>query len=399
MDSYAYNGNQSQTYQLTTGRMLLYLVMSFLYLGVSGFFLLKPGSNLTLHNPVDAIIPIFALAALYLASYAIRTRLILTGDRMEYRSALRTRSFDRNQIEGIRTIRSRNGSYTRFYLKDNQGTFTIPSSITNQDGVSQWLQSVTNLDQRDADKITSELSHEQAISSGQADPSALLGNAKLAMYALSALAVIASFLAFRHTPSLFLPSIIVLWLLPLIGIGMLYRFPLLYGFFKQKTDPRAELVPVILIPPFGLLFAFSTGGSTHILHSNQILIWIAVVTIAFVAAMLQPALNSVNRTGAIIGILVVGTLYGIGVIHTADTVPDHSIPEPFQAQVLDMHESHGRSTSYYLSLTPWGPITNDTNVQVSRHTYNSVSDGDTVCLNLHSGFLDAPWYTLHTCQQ
>jgi hypothetical protein len=399
MDQFSYNDNQSQTYQLTTGRMLLYLVMSFVYLGVSGFFLLKSGSNLTEHNPVDAIFLIFALVALYLASYAIRTRLILTGDHMDYRSALRTRSVDRDQIEGIRTIRAKNGSYTRVYLKDNRGTFTIPSSITNQDGVSQWLQSVTNLDQRDADQITRELSNEQTISSGQADPSALLGNAKLVMYALSALAVIASFLAFRQTPSLFLPSVVVLWLLPLVGVGMLHRFPLLYGFFKQKADPRAELVPVIVIPAFGLLFAFSAGDSTHIIHSNQILIWIAVIFIAFVAAMLQPALNSVNRLGAIIGILVIGGLYSVGVIHTADTVPDHSIPQPFQAQVLDMHVSHGRSTSYYLSLAPWGPMTSVSNVDVSPRTYNQVQVGDYVCLGLYPGFLHAPWYTLTSCTQ
>ncbi|MGC8550220.1 MAG: hypothetical protein ACP5M4_11025 [Acidobacteriaceae bacterium] len=399
MDQFAYNGTQSQVYQLTTGRKLLYLIMSAFYIGLSGFFLLKSGPNSTGRDWIDGMSLIFILAAIFLAAYALRTRLVLTGDQMEFRSTLRTRTLDRNQIEGIRTMRTRNGSYTRFYLKDNQGTFTIPASITNQDGVSQWLQSVTNLDQRDADKITSELSREQTIASGQTDPSALLGNAKIAMYVLTAVAIVASFLAFRQTPPLFFPSVIVLWLLPLVGIGLLYRFPLLYAVFKQKADPRAELSLAIMIPGFGLLFAFSAGESSHILHSSQILIWIAVIFIAFVVALLQPALSSVNRTGAVIGILVAGALYSIGVIHTADTLPDHSIPEPFQAQVLDMHESHGRSTSYYLSIAPWGPVTNGTDVEVSYHTYHSVSPGDTVCINLHSGYLQAPWYTLHTCPQ
>lgn len=395
MDTSSYTGAQPQIYQLTTGRQLLYLTLSFFYIGLSGFFLLRSQPDPSGRNLLYGIGFLFLLPAVFLAAYAIRTRLTLTGDCMEFRSALRTRTLDRDQIEGIRTISSRNGRYTRVYLKDNQGTFTIPASITNQDGVRQWLQPVTNLDQQDADRINSELTTQ----SGQHDPSALLGNAKVSMYALSALAIVAAFIAFRQTPGLFVPSIIVLWLLPCIGTGMLYRFPLLYAFFKQKSDPRAELSLVIIVPAFGLLFAFSAGNAAHIIHSNQILIWIAVIFIAFVAALLQPALNSVNRTGAIIGILVIGALYSIGVIHTADTVPDHSVPEPYQAQVLGMHESHSRSTSYILSLAPWGPITNGTDVDVSYQTYQSVSAGDTVCIHLHAGFLHAPWYTLHTCGQ
>jgi hypothetical protein len=399
MDTSGYTGAQPQVYQLTTGRQLLYLTLSFFYIGLSGFFLLRSQPDPSGRGLLYGMGFFSLLPAFFLAAYAIRTRLTLTGDRMEFRSALRTRTLDRDQIEGTRTMGSRNGRYTRVYLKDNQGSFTIPTSITNQDGVSQWLQSVTNLDQRDAERITSELSHAQTTGTLPADPSALLGNAKVSMYALSALAIVASFIAFRQTPGLFVPSVITLWFLPLIAIGMLYRFPLLYSFFKQKTDPRAELSLLIIVPAFGLLFAFSAGNAAHIIHSNQILIWIAVLFIAFVAALLQPAFNSVNRTGAIIGILVIGALYSIGVIHTADTVPDHSAPEPYQAQVLGEHVSHGRSTSYILNLAPWGPVTDSTNVDVSYRTYQSVSAGDTVCVNLHPGFLHAPWYTLTTCSQ
>lgn len=395
MDTSGYTGAQPQVYQLTAGRQLLYLTLSFFYIGISGFLLLRFQADPAVRDLLYAMGILVLLPAIFLAVYAIRTRLTLTGDRMEYRSALRTRTLDRDQIEGTRTMRCRNGTYTRVYLKDNQGSFTIPASITNQDGVSQWLQPVTNLDERDAERINSELTTQ----SGQADPSALLGNAKILMYALSALAIVASFFAFRQTPSLVVPSVIALWLLPLIAIGMLYRFPLLYAFFKQKTDPRAELSFLIIVPAFGLLFAFSAGNAAHIIHSSQILIWIAIIFIAFVAALLQPAFNSVNRTGAIIGILVIGALYSIGVIHTADTVPDHSVPEPYQAQVLGEHISHGRSTSYVLSLAPWGPVTDSTNVDVSYRTYQSVSAGDTVCVNLHPGFLHAPWYTLTTCSQ
>ncbi|MFP5277394.1 MAG: hypothetical protein ACLGPM_09775 [Acidobacteriota bacterium] len=393
-----YTAAQPQTYRLTTIVQLMNLLFSAFYL-VLGAFSLRLGFAHTQEGLQFFLILLFLLPALYMAAYALRTRLILDGDRIDYRSALRSYSATHDQIEGYRSIRTRYGNLTRCYLKDNRGSFSIPSNITKQTGVQEWFRALTNLDERDADHIKSEISQQQIAASGQADPSVALDNAKTLMIFLSVLGVAAAILAFLQTQPLFLPSVIVLWLLPVVAIFLLYRSPLLYAVFKQKADPRAELSYPIIVSAFGLLFAFAAGDSAHIADFHKLLVLTAIVFFCMVAALVRPALNSTSRTGAFLALLVFAGLYSVGVVHTADTVPDHSIAEPYQAQVVRMYETHGRSTSYHLSLAPWGPMTNGNNVEVSYGTYHSVQVGDSVCIGLHPGYLHAPWYTLTPCSQ
>jgi hypothetical protein len=64
----------------------------------------------------------------------------------------------------------------------------------------------------------------------------------------------------------------------------------------------------------------------------------------------------------------------------------------YPAAVTGQRVSHGRSTSYYLTLSPWGPMTGAFETSVGRRLYNAVNLGDTVEVSLHSGWLHIPWY-------
>ncbi len=398
MDESGYTATQPQTYQLTTviRRMNLLFAAFLLGLGAVSF---RFGSPHAQPGFPSFFILIFLLPAIYMATYALRTRLVLDGNSIDFRSVFRTYTATRDQIEGFRSIRTRYGYLTRCYLNDNRGTFSIPGNITKQSGVQEWFQTLTNLDTLDAEHIKSEISQQQIAASGQADPSVALGNAKTLMLFLCVLGVAAAVLAFLQTRPFFLVSIVVLWLLPVVAIFLLYRSPLLYAVFKQKADPRAELIFPISISAFGLLFALSAGDSAHIADFHKLLTSGAIVFLCLAAALLRPALNSPSRIGSLIALLLFAGLYSIGFVHTADTVPDRSIAQPYQAQVMRRYETHGRSTSYYLSLAPWGPMTNGNSVEVSYHIYHSTNVGDTVCIGLHPGYLRAPWYTLTNCSQ
>ena len=74
-----------------------------------------------------------------------------------------------------------------------------------------------------------------------------------------------------------------------------------------------------------------------------------------------------------------------------------SAPESYATTVQDKHESHSRSTSYYLDLAPWGPIKRLNRVSVSRTTYEGAFIGDLVCLELRPGVLHVEWYQVVAC--
>lgn len=56
--------------------------------------------------------------------------------------------------------------------------------------------------------------------------------------------------------------------------------------------------------------------------------------------------------------------------------------------------SSGKSTSYYVSLSPWGRYTADDEVSVSKSFYQSVHTEESLRIFLNDGKWGVPWYRL-----
>ena len=119
------------------------------------------------------------------------------------------------------------------------------------------------------------------------------------------------------------------------------------------------------------------------------------------AAVLRSNLSSRAKNsqfwGTIFGMFFLAGAYGWGLTAAADSVLDKSTPASFTTTVENMHESHGRSTSYHLGLAPWGPMQGPDDVSVSKTTYESTTIGSQVCLELHPGRLAVQWYRIVAC--
>jgi hypothetical protein len=139
-------------YQLTTFQKLLYLALAAVFLCGGGFFLklaLDPiGRDFAMVVGLLFLVPGFILVSL-----ALRSRLILDGDRIELRAALRTFTANRNEIQGLRSIENQYNRWTRIYLRDGGDAFNVSSSFSGNDDFVAWLKGVPNLDQQDAAQI------------------------------------------------------------------------------------------------------------------------------------------------------------------------------------------------------------------------------------------------------
>jgi hypothetical protein len=104
-------------YRLTAFKKLSHLAFACVFLVGAGFsFKLATdpsGREVPLPIGILALIP-----GLVLISLALRSRLTLDGERIELRSALRTFTTNRNEIEGIRETEDQYGRRTRVYLKE-----------------------------------------------------------------------------------------------------------------------------------------------------------------------------------------------------------------------------------------------------------------------------------------
>ncbi|MCB9051662.1 MAG: hypothetical protein H6556_19685 [Lewinellaceae bacterium] len=95
---------------------------------------------------------------------------------------------------------------------------------------------------------------------------------------------------------------------------------------------------------------------------------------------------------AILGMLMFGGMYAYGLLITTNVVFDESQPTVYKAVVLDKHTSSGKTTTYYLKLSEWGPQKEIDDVSVARDIYKSKEIGDSAIVYFNNGLYKIPYY-------
>jgi hypothetical protein len=349
-------------------------------------------------TPDDLIgIPIallFLAIDAYLIAYSVRSRIIIDGSRITVRTALSEKTAERSEIVGYRTVTTRNGTYQQLYLRGGRGSINISQSFSTDDDLRAWFAQITDLDERDKQKLLDDIAHEPELGATPEERLAALATAKTwNVFAIIIAVCAAAALNWGPAP-IQLPAAILLALAPLVAVFMVQRSPLLYAIFKQKTDPRAELSFVFFVSAFGLVFS---NRGLHFVSDQSILAIAGGIAIVLFAAIYVSTRNVFSVQGRLIALLLVAGFYGYGLASVADTLPDQSKPEHFAAQVVSKHISRGRSTTYYLDLEPWGPVQHPNRISVSSAIYGQTVEGGQMCLELHTGALYVSWYKRVDC--
>lgn len=86
-------------------------------------------------------------------------------------------------------------------------------------------------------------------------------------------------------------------------------------------------------------------------------------------------------------------MWAIGAVTLANANLDRGKPWAFHhVRVRGKHVSHGKVTTWYVAVDPWGPRRKPADVMVARSVYEAVTAGGTVCIGLRPGGLGMPWY-------
>jgi hypothetical protein len=341
-----------------------------------------------------AITMLFSMSGFYLIALAIRSRLVIDGTRITVRGALKESSADISEIEGFRFVTTRNGSYTQLYVRGRNSKITILQSFKTDDSFRAWLRQVTDLDQRDRDALLDEISRDQELGSTPKERLNALKQAKTRGIIASAVSIAAALAVNLGPANVKLLSAIVLTLAPVAVWMLIQRSPLLYVAFKKRADPRFDLGFVLLAAGGGLTFLIS---DLEFVTMRPLLYLIIPVALVYVAAYFTATVKNVNAVAAVLVMIMTAGSYSFGLAIAADSLLDNSKATTYVVPVTGKHSSHGKSTTYYLHLAPWGPIQGPNNITVSSSMYSETSIGDQICLGLHPGQLHAPWYQLVDC--
>lgn len=335
---------------------------------------------------------ILALGA-YMLLLGLRARILINGASIEVRGAFRTLSADLNEIEGLRTLRSRYGSFRQLILKGGRGPITIRSRFKTDDDFRAWMQQIPDLDQRDRQALLAEIEQQQDLGSTPQERLGALNAAKRNATALLVIAVAAAIgLNFGSKPWLALCAVVLI-LGPFVAAFLCLRSPLLYTAFKRRADPRGEASYTLFACSLGMIYSMR---GPHFLSFKPLMALMVLAAIALLIALFSPALKSGNR-GALLALVAFAALYGLGAVAVSDVFFDQSQGTVYSAEVTGHHITHGRSTKYYLRLQPWGPVHVVEDVSVPSSLYRATAAGDTVCPELHPGRLNAPWFQVRAC--
>lgn len=380
-------------YQMKSWQKMIFFILG--TAGVAGALFLGYLSMHSAGNPLPVVLTtLLAAFGLYLLASATRSRLILDGSRIELHGAIREQSADLSEIEGYRTVSTRNGKFTKLYLKEGRGTMTMPNSFATDEAFSSWFRRIPDLDQRDRDALLAQISHQQDLGSTPEERLSTLSQAKTTSIFALVVACAAAVAANWGPPILQLPFAAALVLVPVALALLIQRSPLLYAVFKRRSDPRAELSYALIAASFGLLIR---ARGVHLVSLQSVAWVIGLLALAYVAAFFRSTIESSSPVGSSVALLFFGALFSYGVTTVADTLGDNSRVRSYTVQVTGKHSTTGRSTSYYLELEPWGPVQGPSNLGVSRAVYDQFAAGDEVCLGLHQGRLHAQWYSQIPC--
>lgn len=127
-------------------------------------------------------------------------------------------------------------------------------------------------------------------------------------------------------------------------------------------------------------------------------IWLPAITIAvvlsiFLIIIAKPFDSNWKFNYLVIVMLAALTFgYGSGSVTFLNYMADKSIPIYYKAEVLDKSILYSKTTSYNLTIAPWGPQQQLSQETVSARFYDSIRKSDFLVIHYGKGAFNIPWY-------
>ncbi|NML38577.1 hypothetical protein HHL17_15320 [Chitinophaga sp. G-6-1-13] len=217
--------------------------------------------------------------------------------------------------------------------------------------------------------------------------------ARKTAWVLNITAFVVMMLCFFFLRSLpWLPLILVL-LLPVALIALLYHKgqPV---FIDRKKEPFPVVLLTIIFSAIGL-FVFAVPIFSLALKELWLgaLVASGVFAIGIIFAIRHWKTTPAKKAWGVISFIIFCTPAFFESIVYLNTFFDHSAPQLFETTVFDKRISKRKSTSYFLVVKPWGPVTSARSISVGKRRYEVVHVNDMIIMELHKGAFGMPWYT------
>lgn len=388
-----------QTYSAPTGVRIAVSTVAILGLGLGLFILGFPFFGEMVHKPIQLRFLLLAFglalpgACFYLLLSLFKSRFEIWPNKIRQVGVWREKEMRFEDIQGFRVMRTRNANDVVFVPKEPGIQITF-SGLSGQKEIKEWAgKKFKNLDLEDKDTQMRAVLQDDRLGSNEAERKEALRKARIFSTAMTA-AGLAAGLGNIFLPA---PSVPLEWLLitfPFLGLIGLVWFKGALKIFQGRNSvyPSADFAFVFPVAALGI------GGLTdwHFVSWDHFPLPAVFFGGLLGAGLLLTAASDIReRWSAGLGLLIICGIYGGAAAATLNALMDTSEPVSYQTTLTNKWISHGRSSSYHITLAPWGPVDQPKSLTVPYDFYNRFLAGDKVWVSLRAGAFHIPWYLVN----
>jgi hypothetical protein len=397
------SSNYPRTYRASLGWKLLLVPIGVLF-GLAGIAGIAFALWSLMHDRSAQILAMVLLAAIcaafaclgvYTALSVLTYRVTLRVDGIEVIEPFRRRRLLRRDIRGRHTLSTQPPILVLVPNDAKAKKLKVSLMLDTDRAFDDWCGRVTDLDRKELRESEQELEaalYQEVMPEERArriERLRVLANwANGATIALSIAA-----LALPDQQHILTAALIAV---PWIAILMVAQNRPLYRFGAKRNDAHPDLTLLLIVP--GLLLMARVLSEVHTLG------WKGPVTLACAGGLalstaalrVDPWFREQRWTALLMGLFTCAYGYGAGL--EINVLADPTVASIYPTQVLGKDVSSGsRSTTWYLRVAPWGPVTGAEKVSVSAAQYQAARTGDTVCMYLGAGAFRVVWYQVRDC--
>jgi len=381
-------------YRIAKGWKIFSHIFTFIFfIGGVVCFLQAINPDTTWPVPLAWTGAVFGIAlAAYLYLYTVRTVYTLDDHTLTVAGPLKTRSIPLGEIAGYRI-----GEKQRFYVvTNNHGSIGIPDSLERRSELVAWVRGKY----MDVDLLEQEKDNEAILENEQfgVDRETRLQRLALAKKIDIAATVIGIGLLvvsfFYGSPEPWIMAIF--FIAPWVGVAVTWYYKGLFKLYKKKKGAYPSVVQLMALSTFAAFVTVAIRG--YRIYGYDQHVWQMLAVAAIVAAGLcilgcrQAIVTSGKKPLTYICIVVMATVYCYSLMIFYNCHYDTSPDQVYSVAITGKRTVKGKTTSYYVSVTPWGRYTDGKELSVSSHFYSATAEGDSIRILLDSGKLHIPWY-------
>ena len=362
-------------------------------------FLLMQGANPSL--TVSVGFGVLGLGLGSLLSYnlleTVRSEVLLGEKSISQTGAFKTKTLLLDQIAGYRT----NDKYTRIIPQDpSLPTLKISENLAHFEELRSWLAAYyPDLDQFDTQQSTAALLESHNLGQNLEEREETLKQSQRLAQILNLVGqAVGLWLAVFPKPYFWAVSAGLGW--PVVAVIALLLRPHSLRPDQLKNNNHPSVFYALLGPAFGLLILSLSDHSHKLISHIPLWPWVGIIATMTVLVLAIGGRYTLFQRESFIGpaltITILAALYGYGSVYSLNIAFDTSEAIVFKPLVLEKRLSSPaeESKSYYLTLTPWGPMRTTREVDVLPADYDLMHEGEPATVLLRPGRLGVPWFVV-----